>query len=145
MKTLMPFTPVPTLRSEIDRMLARFRDDDVLAPAAFADWAPALDVSEADGNYTIKAECPGMDEKDIRIKLEGDLLILEGEKKNEFEEKKDRIYRKERTYGAFSRTVRLPTTVDATKVTAKLHDGILSIHVPKTAVTKGNNIPIQVT
>lgn len=144
MKALAPFSPVPTLRQELDRVFARFWDDDLLGTTALSEWMPALDVSEADGYYQVKVECPGMEVKDIRIKVENGVLTLQGEKKNELEEKTDYVYRRERTFGSFTRSVRFPTAVDGTKVVAKLHNGVLTIEVPKAVAAKESTIPIQV-
>jgi HSP20 family protein len=145
MKALAPLTPMPTLRQELDRVFARFWDDDVLAPTSLSEWVPALDVAETEGRYVLKVECPGMEVKDIRVKVENGILTLQGEKKTEFDDKTNYVYRTERTYGSFTRSVRFPTPVDGNKVVAKLHNGVLTIDVPKVSAGKESNIPIQVT
>ena len=109
------------------------------------EWAPALDVSETKDAVMVKAEVPGMDPKEIQLSLEDQLLTLKGEKKQEKEEKdeKEHYYRSERSYGAFVRTVRLPATVDGSKVTATFKNGLLKVTLPKAATAKGTTIPIK--
>jgi HSP20 family protein len=107
------------------------------------DWAPALDVSETKDAVMVKAEVPGMESRDIQLSLEDQLLTLKGEKKQEKEEKDEHYYRMERSYGAFVRTVRLPATVDGSKVTATFKNGLLKVTLPKSATAKGTTIPIK--
>jgi len=107
------------------------------------DWAPQLDVSETMDAMVVKAEMPGVDPKDIKIALTGDLLTLEGEKAKEVEEKEERYHRVERAYGAFLRSVRLPMAVDGSKVTATFKNGLLVVTLPKTPAAKGTIIPVK--
>ena len=94
-----------------------------------------VDVSETPAEVTVKADLPGVDQKDIDITASGDQLTIKAEKKSEAEEKKDekgRVYhRVERTYGAFQRTMTLPFEVDTSKVAAGFKDGVLTVTVPK--------------
>jgi HSP20 family protein len=140
----MPWTGLPTLRQELDRLFARF-DEDMLKDVQLTGWNPALDVKESNGEYIVKAECPGVDAKDLRVRLENGVLTIEGEKKTEHEEESDRMYRRERSFGAFSREIRFPMPTDGTKVKAHLANGVLTLKVPKSAsAPKESNIPIQV-
>ncbi len=91
----------------------------------------------------VKAEVPGIDPKDIHISLQEQLLTIKGEKQEEREEKEQHFYRMERTYGAFTRSVRLPVTVDGSKVTATFKNGLLTVTLPKTTAAKGTTIPIK--
>jgi len=143
MKALAPWTRVPTLRQELDHLFSRF-DDDLPVPSPFADWTPALDVTEANGTFVVKAECPGVELKDLRVRMDHDILTIEGEKKAEVEEKTDRTWRRERSYGSFTREIRFPTAVDGTNVKARLVNGVLMLTIPKAAVAKASTIPIQV-
>ena len=142
MKALTPWTPLPTLRQELDRLFARF-DDDFVVPSAFADWTPMVDVTEANGEYVVKTECPGVEPKDLRVRMENDVLTIEGEKKADLEEKTDKTWRRERTFGSFAREIRFPTSTDGTGVKARLVNGVLTLKVPKAAVAKASSIPIQ--
>jgi HSP20 family protein len=85
-----------------------------------------------------------MDQKDIQISLQENLLTIKGEKRQEKEEKDERYHRVERSYGSFTRSVRLPVGVDASKVTATFKNGLLTVTMPKTVAAKGTTIPIKV-
>ncbi|MCQ2740501.1 MAG: Hsp20/alpha crystallin family protein [Alphaproteobacteria bacterium] len=93
--------------------------------------SPRLDVAELKDKYEIKAELPGMDEKDINLSVENGLLTISGEKKAETEEKDKGYYLKECSYGSFSRSVRLPDNISEDKIGAKLKKGVLVIDMPK--------------
>ena len=142
MKTLTPWAP--TMRQELARYLSRFDDDFPVLSKDVADWTPALDVTEANGNFIVKAECPGMEAKDLRVRVQNDVLTIEGEKVSDIHEKTERAYRRERSYGSFSRDIRFPTPTDGTKVKAHLANGILTLTVPKAAAAGSATIPITV-
>ena len=92
---------------------------------------PKLDVAELKDKYEIKAELPGMDEKDIELSVEDGLLTISGEKKSEAEEKDKGYYLRECSYGSFSRSVRLPDNIADEKIEAKFKKGVLTIDLPK--------------
>lgn len=101
------------------------------------DFTPALDLHETEREFQVRLELPGMNEKDIEISLAKDMLTISGEKREEVEENARGIYRMERRFGSFSRTVRLPeNVVDADKVEAAYKDGVLTIKLPKVAEVK---------
>ena len=102
-----------------------------------------MDISETKDSLVVKVEVPGMDQKDIRVSLQENLLTITGEKKQEKEEKDERYHRVERAYGAFTRGVRLPVGVDASKVSAAFKNGLLTVTLPKTPAAKGATIPIK--
>jgi HSP20 family protein len=131
------------MKKEMDRVFDRFWDEGVPQPPSMGDWAPAMDVSETKDAVVVKAEVPGMESKDIQLSLQDPLLTLKGEKKQDREEKEEHYYRMERSYGAFVRTVRLPATVDGSKVTATFKNGLLKVTLPKSATAKGTTIPIK--
>ena len=101
-------------------------------------------ITENQDAYTVKAEIPGMDPKEIDVQVIGDILTVRGERKQEKEEKKENYIRTERVYGSFSRSVRLPSSVDAKGVEAKYTAGVLSIRLPKTEETRKKKIDIKV-
>ena len=109
-----------------------------------ATWAPLVDVFEDHEGITLKAELPEVDAKDVEIQVEGNTLTLKGERKLEREDKRDGYRRIERTYGAFSRTFTVPSTVDAENTSAGFRDGVLRITLPKRAETKPKQIKVQV-
>jgi HSP20 family protein len=131
------------LKGEMDRLFDRFfepRWEDVPAPG---EWAPSLDLSETKEAFVVKAEVPGMEQGDIQVALQENLLTIKGEKKLEKVEKDERYHRVERTYGAFTRTLRLPVTVDGSKVAAKFKNGLLTVTLPKAPGAKGTTIPVK--
>jgi HSP20 family protein len=94
--------------------------------------APAVDVVERDNAYELSVELPGMDEKDIEVKLTQDMLTIKGEKKDEKEETKKDYRLSERHYGFFERSFHLPEGIDADKIEAHFRKGVLTVTLPKT-------------
>ena len=92
---------------------------------------PAIDLVEDDKAYTVSAELPGLDEKDVAVSVSGDLHVLKGEKSEEKEEKEKNRYLPERSYGAFERSFRLPDNVERDKIDAKFAKGVLTVTLPK--------------
>jgi HSP20 family protein len=107
-------------------------------------WVPALDVFEDKDHVVVKAEMPGMEEKDIDINLEKNTLTIRGEKKFENEVKEEDYYHIERSFGKFQRSLELPSTVDASAVKATYKNGILEIRLPKKEEAKPKQIKIDV-
>ena len=108
------------------------------------DWLPAVDIRESDKEYTVFAEIPGMRREDVKVRIEENVLNLEGERKQEQESKGERTHRVERMYGHFSRRFTLPDDADASKITADCKDGIVTVHIPKHAVEKPKTREISV-
>jgi HSP20 family protein len=106
---------------------------------------PAVDVTEADGGYEVTAELPGMDEKNIEVKLANRTLTIKGEKRDEKEETKKDYYMRERNFGSFQRSFTLPEGVDIDKIEASFKKGVLTVTVPKTAEAKKAEKKIAVT
>jgi HSP20 family protein len=106
-------------------------------------WAPAVELVEKDNEYLLTAELPGIPKGDVDVAVEDNVLTLKGEKKTEFEEEKDKMHFKERRYGSFERSFTLPRNVDATKIKAEFHDGIVKVHLPKGEETKPRHIDIK--
>ena len=143
MRSLMPWMGMPSLRQEMDKLFDRLADFKLEEFPATGEWAPSMDVSETKDVVMVKAEVPGMDPKDIQISLQEQVLTIKGEKHQEMEEKEERYYRMERSYRAFTRSVRLPVAVDGSKVTASFKSGLLTVTLPKTPAAKGTMIPIK--
>ena len=140
MKTLLPEGGLTVFRKEMDRFLDRFWDGDDVP--TFGAWAPDVDIAETKETLTIKAEVPGIEPKDMQVTLENGVLTLRGEKRQVMEQKDERLYRSERHYGSFARSLRLPANVDPTKVTAVFKNGVLTVVMPKSAEARGKAIPI---
>jgi HSP20 family protein len=108
------------------------------------EFTPLVDVTETADSIIVKAEVPGMDAKDIELKIEGDTLAMHGEKKFEKEEKGKSFHRVERTYGAFHRSFRLPTEVKVDAVKAVCKNGVLEVTLPKVEAAKPRDVKIDV-
>jgi HSP20 family protein len=106
-------------------------------------WTPAVDILEKDGNLILHAELPGMSEKEIDVKLEGNTLTLKGERKMDKEEKKNNYHRVESFYGSFTRSFRLPETVDTEKISADYKNGILTVTIPQKPEVRPREIPVS--
>jgi HSP20 family protein len=104
---------------------------------------PVVDILEENDTYLIKAELPGVNQKDVKVTVTDNVLTIEGERKNEYEGRKEGIHRIERSYGAFCRSFRLNNDVAAEKITAKSKDGVLEITIPKSEKTKPKEISIK--
>ena len=139
-----PFREFATLQDRINRV---FRDsysgaqDDSLATSSFA---PAVDVYEDEHKVSLKIEVPGIDEKDIDVRVENNTLTVHGERKIEKEEKEENYRRVERQYGSFTRSFTLPQTVDTENVSATYDKGVLKIALPKKAEAKPKQIKVHV-
>jgi HSP20 family protein len=139
-----PFREFVTLQ---DRMNRLFREsfpegrDEALTTSTFA---PPVDVYEDEQNITLKIEVPGIDEKDIDVRLENNTLTVHGERKFEKEEKEENYRRVERQYGSFTRTFSLPNTVDSENVVANYDKGVLKIQLAKKSEAKPKQIKVNV-
>lgn len=151
------WAPFQSLHHEIDRVFDAFDggfwrtpfrrslfDYRPLERFEFAAAAPAVDVAEKDDAYEVTAELPGLDEKDIEVKLSNGCIVIKGEKKEEKEEKKKDFYLSERRYGAFERSFRIPEGVDTDKVSAAFQKGVLTITLAKSAEAKKQERKISV-
>ena len=108
-------------------------------------WTAALDLHEDKDNFVVKADLPGMKREDIEVSLHEGSLSISGERKSEEKHKDADVYRAERFYGRFQRTVALPVPVAADKVKASYKDGVLTITLPKTEEAKPKHIDVNVT
>jgi HSP20 family protein len=149
--TLVRWEPFHNLVSIQDRMNRIFDDafrgqhgaseDDW---ALGGNWAPAVDIFEHEGNIVLKAELPGIEAKDVDIRVENNVLSLRGERKFESEVKREDCHRVERAYGSFSRSFTLPNVVDTEKIKAEYKDGVLQVTLPQKEEAKPKQISIAV-
>ncbi|HEC80511.1 MAG: Hsp20/alpha crystallin family protein [Candidatus Coatesbacteria bacterium] len=107
-------------------------------------FSPAVDLSETDDEFRVRAELPGINQEDMNISLVGNTLVIKGEKKQEKEEEKENYHYVERVYGSFRRDIDLPAEIDADKVEAEFKDGILNITIPKSEKGKPKEIEVKV-
>jgi len=108
------------------------------------EWLPSLDVSETKGDLVVKAELPGIDPKNIDISLNEGVLTIKGEKRREKEEKEEGYHLVERSYGSFTRSIRLPREIQNEKINASYKNGILKITLAKSEEAKKKEIKIKV-
>ena len=142
--------PVFALQNAVNDLFDRFFDQSPMIPS-FGDFqmqkdsfVPKVDIRDTDKDIQVSAEVPGLDEKGIDISLSKDTLTIKGEKKSEFEDKKDGYHRIERSYGSFCRTIALPYEVEQDKVEAHYKHGILKVILPKTAKALKSRKKIEV-
>lgn len=140
--------PVMAIQNEMNRMFDRFFDDPFgLTPfrmERMPAFMPSVDVSETDKEIKVSAELPGMDEKDIEIRLEHDNLVISGEKKSESEEKDKNFHRVERSYGSFQRAIPLESEIVPDKIEAVFQKGVLHVTLPKAESAAGKSHKIEI-
>jgi HSP20 family protein len=139
-----PFREFSTLQDRLNRLFQQSVSEGRDESLTTSSFAPAVDVYEDDHQVTLKIEIPGIDEKDIDVRLENNTLTVHGERKLEKEEKEENYRRVERQYGSFTRSFTLPTTVDAEGVSAQYDKGVLKIKLAKKAEAKPKQIKISV-
>jgi HSP20 family protein len=133
-----PFALMKHFTEEGDRM---FGYKTAIAPPDA--WRPAIEVKEEKGNLLVTAELPGVKKEDVRVHVRGDALVVEGERKYEKEEKKERYFHTERSYGRFYRAIPLPELADAGKATARFDNGVLNVVIPMPEILpKTREIPV---
>ena len=142
-----PFKDLLTLQDRMNRlfddsMRGVRQTDEGLAGAV---WSPAVDIYETDNEVVLKAEVPGVNQKDIDIQVENNTLTLRGERKIDKETARENYHRIERSYGSFLRSFTLPGTIDQEKIRADYKDGVLKIEMPKLEETKSKQIKVSLT
>lgn len=137
---LNPFALMRQFTEDMDKVFAQ-------TPRALGDgaeWAPAIEVKQKEGKLLVTAELPGVKTEDVKVHIDGDTLVVEGERKAEKEEKREGYYHSERSYGKFYRSILLPEGAKADQTAAQFKDGVLEVTIPipeAKAATK--EIPIQ--
>jgi len=144
MTTRRPTEPWQSLRrltNALDEAFGTFPEE---GRTVTASWYPACDVFEDKDAIKIVAEVPGVTPEDAKISLENNILTIRGEKKQQAEERTERVHRYERSYGAFERTFVLPNSVDSERIQASYQNGILTVSVPKAERARPREIPVAV-
>ena len=108
-----------------------------------AGWSPAIEVTERDGKYNVRAELPGLSPDDVKVEVVNDSLVIQGERKVEREEKDGGVQRTERQYGLFYRSIPLPEGADLEHANAKFQNGMLEVTIP-VPQQKQNRLPIRI-
>jgi len=109
------------------------------------EWTPAIDVVRENGNIVVRADVPGIKPEEVKIEVEDDILTVSGTHEERKEEKDKHFLRRERRFGSFSRTMALPAGVEAKKIKAKTHDGIVEVTIPLPKEAKKEKIEITPT
>lgn len=138
-----PFRELETLSNRLNRIFA----GSIASPDdldSFGAWAPAMDVEEADKEYVVKTDLPDVKKADVKIGIDDGVLTIEGERKQEKDEKTKKFHRVERVYGKFVRRLVLPTNIDAPHVSAEFKEGVLTVHLPKTTVSTPRSVEVEV-
>jgi len=139
-----PFRELQNVENEMNRLFRR-RLSGASAPEealTTSQFAPPVDVYEDEGKLTIKMDVPGIDAKDLDIRVDGNLLTITGERKFESDEKKENFRRVEREYGFFSRSFTLPASADTDNISADFENGMLRIDIAKRADSRAKQIKV---
>jgi len=139
-----PARELHSLQNEVNRLFGLFDSPTVRGSLAPREWIPAMDLSEDQGEYVVRADLPGVTDKDVNIEFEDNVLTISGERESEREERKNGYYRVERASGRFSRSLTLPEGVDPESVHAKFENGVLEVRIPKPAERKPHRVAISV-
>jgi HSP20 family protein len=138
-----PFQDVLSLREAMSQLM----EESFVQPTAARggkNFVPALDLSETAEGYLVEAALPGIKPEDVEITVENNVLTIKGETRQEVDDKKRNFHRIERRFGAFQRTIGLPTTVKADAIHASLTNGVLRLEIPKAEEVKPRKISVQV-
>jgi HSP20 family protein len=141
-----PARELNTLQNEMNRLFNTFFDAPLPNGGTVGQrrWLPAMDLVETDEDFVLRADLPGLSEKDVNIELEDNVLTISGERKSEHEERKEGFFRVERASGSFSRSLTLPEGVNAEAIKANFDRGVLEIRIPKPEERKPRKVEIAV-
>lgn len=132
-----PFTELSELRARFDRLFDEWLD------GRERGWTPAIDVVREDGHLVVRADLPGIKPEEVKIEVDDDILTVSGEHEETKEGKDKQYVRRERRYGSFSRSMRLPAGVDVKEIGAKTHNGIIEVTIPLPKEVKKE--PVRIT
>ncbi|MDO8262737.1 MAG: Hsp20/alpha crystallin family protein [Gallionella sp.] len=142
-----PFRELEDVSNRLNRIFGQSlaRTESGQNMLAVADWAPSVDISETDTAYLIKAEIPGVKKEDVKVTIQDGMLTIQGERKQEKEEKDKKFHRIERFYGSFVRSFRVPDDADESAVKAEFKDGMLNVTLAKSEKAKPKAIEVSVS
>ncbi len=138
-----PFRDLPGLEDQVDRFFQTPQNGGTAGSAITNGWMPLTDIHENENDLIVRAELPGVDPKDVDVRIENNVLTIRGERRMEETLQKADPHRLERYYGTFSRVLALPMTVDADKIHAEFKDGVLSVVLPKAEESRSKKIAID--
>jgi HSP20 family protein len=137
-----PFREAVTLQNRVNSLFRNLNEED--APLAAANFVPPVDIYEDAEKVVLKVEVPGIDQKDLDVRVEGNTLTVKGERKFEAEEKEKNFHRIERSYGSFFRAFTLPATVETENIKASYNAGVLKLELKKTPEAQPKQIKVNV-
>jgi HSP20 family protein len=138
-----PFRDLMRMERDMEEMVSRFFPTWPWGERERG-WTPAVDMVDRKDELVLRADLPGLEQKDVEVTIQDGMVTIRGERKEEKEEKKEgEYYYSERSFGAFVRTMPLPPDVEAEKVSATFKNGVLEVHLPKTKEVKGKKIEIK--
>ena len=141
--SMSPFALLREMTDLMDRSFAGSPSQQRGGRSAPSLWAPALEVCQQDNNFTIWADLPGIDPNDVRLEIDNDQIVIQGERKQEHKEEREGLHRSERVYGSFYRSIPLPEGAKTDDVKAEFQNGVLQITVPLEQ-PKSNRRQIQI-
>ncbi|HTX75958.1 MAG TPA: Hsp20/alpha crystallin family protein [Terracidiphilus sp.] len=137
-----PFREVVALQNRVNSLFREMNEGD--NPLTTASFVPAVDIYEDAKKVVLKLEVPGMEEKDLDVRVENNTLTVKGERKFEKDEKEENFHRIERRYGSFYRAFTLPQTVDTEHINASYNAGVLKLELAKKAEAQPKQIKVNV-
>lgn len=145
MTRMFDLIPRTSFMFPVRNMFDRFFDDEVVGNilSENTSFVPVFDISENDTGYSVVAELPGIDEKDLDVTLTDGILTVKGEKRQETEEKGEAYHRIERRYGSFQRSFRMPDGIQGDKIDATYKNGVLKLMIPKSENSEAKKIEIK--
>lgn len=142
-----PFKELEEVSTRLNRIFGRTpaRTESDSEMLSMADWVPCADISETDSAYLVKGEIPGVKKEDVKVTVQDGMLTIQGERKQEKEEKGKKFHRVECSYGSFVRSFRVPEDADESKIKAEFKDGMINVTLPKSekAKSKAINVPVS--
>ena len=139
-----PFRELATLQDRMNRLFQETAGTGETSLTTSGAFIPPVDVYEDEHGLRLKLEVPGIDEKDLDVRIENNVLTIRGDRKFEKEEKEENFHRIERRYGSFARSFTLPNTVDSEKVSAEYKNGVLTLQLAKKAEAKPKQIKVNI-
>jgi len=142
-----PFRELEDVSNRLNRIFGQSlaRSESGQNMLAVADWAPSVDISETDSAYLIKGEIPGVKKEDVKVTIQDGMLTIQGERRQEKEEKGKKFHRIECSYGSFARSFRVPSDADESSVKAEFKDGMLNVTLAKSEKAKPKSINVSVS
>lgn len=140
-----PFSEMDSLFNRLmPSMLSRWPSRLASSNGGTMEWAPSADISETEKEYLIRAELPAVRKEDVKVTVDDGMITIEGDRKQQKEDKNEKMHRIESFYGHFARSFSLPESVDENTIRCESKDGVLTVHIPKAQAPKTQPKQIKV-